>query len=182
MNGLEISLRNSLHRAITDFHQTEDWFESVLSENTPEYWKRQLASINRRLREEGKVGNPDQVVASLEFGFWTHLFTSKYEGKGKIWPGLLENVFPHMPRRLRTRQQLHNRLDKCRRLRNRISHHEPIWRSNDLVNTHQEMIDLICWINPQVRALVQLLDRFQEIHSNGIPHYRTLVDEFLNQR
>ena len=50
-----------------------------------------------------------------------------------------------------------------------------------MVNTHQEMLNLISWINPQICALVQLIDRFQEIHSNGVPHYLTLVGDFWDR-
>jgi hypothetical protein len=65
-------------------------------------------------------------------GFWTALFNAPYERA--LWNppmlGLLDDTFPFVPRRSRSRRRLFQHLDTIRRLRNRMFHHEPIWNWN----------------------------------------------------
>ena len=178
LNGLEVSLRNSLHHAITEFRGDEYWFDSIPVGNGLQ----QLLDVKQRLAANKKDANAGQVVASLDFGFWTQLFNSSYEDKGKLWPHLLEAVFPHAPKQQRTRKVLSKKLNKFRHLRNRISHYEPVWHWGDLANTHQGILDVTGWISPEMLSLVELIDRFPEIHSRGVLSYENLILQSLTPR
>lgn len=169
LNGLEISLRNSLHRALTELQDDENWFDSILSG----YGKQKLQRVKQRLTSSGKVPSTNQIVADFDFGLWTHLFHRSYEGS--IWPHLLRPVFPYAPRRNRTRNALHNMLNDFRKLRNRVFHYEPIWYWQDLPTTHQQIVEVIGWISPEKQSLVQLIDRFPVVHSQGVEHYKRLI-------
>ena len=168
LNGLEVALRNSLHDAISTRQSNEYWFDSLLLGSGSD----QLEEVRSR-SPDNESPSSGQVVAGLSFGFWTHLFNSCYEGV--LWPDLLESVFPNIPGHLRKRRVLSRNLNKIRRLRNRISHHEPIWSHSDLPTTHQQMMEVIGWISPEKQSLVQLIDRFPAVHSQGVEHYRRLI-------
>ena len=169
LNSLEIVLRNSIHNAITKYKSDELWFDSILTGSGPE----QLAEAKRRLREDNKDETADEIVARLNLGLWTHLFNRRYEGI--LWPQLLGDVFPHIPRKIRTRKILSSKLNKFRRLRNRISHHEPIWNVANLPDTHREILEVIGWISPEMQSLVELIDRFPEVHARGVSGYENLI-------
>ena len=169
LNGLEIALRNSLHNAITEQKSNETWFETILVGNGP----RELANVKKRLNDQKKEPIPGQIVAGFNFGFWTHLFNKCYEGS--LWPWLLKDVFSHAPPSIRRRNKLSARLNKFRLLRNRISHHEPIWYWEDLPDTHQTILDVTSWINPAMGSFTKLIDRFPEIHSQGVSSFQPLI-------
>ncbi len=79
---------------------------------------------------EGKTITPARVIAGLSFGFWTTLLGTKYEdskSQSLLWPTLENVVFPHRPvghNMSDIRQAFH----RIRELRNRLSHHEALWK------------------------------------------------------
>ncbi len=75
---------------------------------------------------------PDDVVSTMQFGFWSSLID---KNPNISWPTVLGHVFPkHRATSsghwVSTAQQvrLSNRLELIRTIRNRIAHHEPIWK------------------------------------------------------
>jgi hypothetical protein len=59
----------------------------------------------------------------------------------------------------RDREVIAERFDNIRQLRNRISHHEPIWKGRPdpgtggrvpLTDQHAEIMDAVAWITPEV--------------------------------
>ena len=169
LQGLEVALRNSIHRAISTEFGNEDWFGDVLAE--PE--RKVLEDIKARLIGQGKSLDVGQLVASSNFGFWSSLFNSRYEGV--IWPKLLQEVFPNMPRKRRTQKVLSRRINRIRELRNRVFHHEPIWHREQLVRNHEDLLETIGWINQSMLGLVKGIDRFPEIYSRGIQGYERIM-------
>lgn len=165
---LEVALRNSLHDSLSQALGGPFWFDNI-----PHILRgRELARIEEAkatLRRERKPLEPGRIVAELSFGFWTSLLDLHYEQT--LWPQLLRPAFPSMPRRIRTRRNLSARFNKIRRLRNRIFHHEPIWRWADLPQHHADLLEALGWLSPALRDLVQGMDRFPETHTAGVaPH------------
>lgn len=81
----------------------------------------------------GSRANPStgKVVAEMKFAFWEHLFTLRYQPT--IWNSQIQAAFPHAPVGLQPHQiraDIHTRLLQVRALRNRIAHHEPIFKRN----------------------------------------------------
>jgi len=135
---LEITLRNSLHSAITESYQTERWFElSFLHERE----RGQFNQAKGSLRNEKKTMEAGRIIAELSFGFWTSLFDVRYEHNQILWPKLLKPTFPYLPKGQRTRAFLSRELNRIRFLRNRVFHHEPIWHWKDLAIQHQHLIN-----------------------------------------
>jgi hypothetical protein len=72
----------------------------------------------------------DDVISRLTFGYWVSTLSRDYEDvthKKLLWPNLLPHVFsntPNKPKRLK----IEAALKRVKELRNRMSHHEPIWK------------------------------------------------------
>lgn len=86
--------------------------------------------------------SPDDVVSGLTFGFWPHLLDLKTDLHNQTvdWgPILLDVLAGHRQQqashwaKLKHRDTLFARLDLCNELRNRIAHHEPIWKLGALI-------------------------------------------------
>ena len=173
LQGLEVSLRNTIHDAATAAYRTEFWFDD--SRAIPHLREQNaVRKAKETLAHDHKPHEAGRVVAELSFGFWTSLFDVRYEQI--LWPHLLKAVFPSMPRHIRTRKTLSKRLHRIRHLRNRVFHHESIWHWRDLVQQHTELCEAIAWINPAMLEMIKVLDRFAEIHQRGsYPHEKTLA-------
>lgn len=103
-------------------------------------------------------------MAELPFGFWSSMFNSPYE---PVWytdgAKSLSAVFPHIPRTLRKRKFISRRVERIRRLRNRVFHDEPIWNKRDLEERHHQIDEAPAWISPDMRAVMALSDRFNRV-------------------
>lgn len=165
LNSIEICLRNSINAAAIQEFGTTDWFPMCLHEREIDV----VSQLSSDLRASGRANGPSDLVSNLTLGFWLSLFRIRYEQV--LWPKLLEAVFPHCPRSQRTRQNVYVRLEKIRRLRNRVFHHEPIWHLPDLPKRHEEILETIDWISPAMLAATRLLDRFDSVYTRGSQPY-----------
>ncbi|HEV2189928.1 MAG TPA: hypothetical protein VGR70_22155 [Stellaceae bacterium] len=139
---MEISVRNSIHRQIARTYGI-DWYvgnKLNLDNDTPE-------TLSQK------------IVSELTLGFWTNLFKRQYEDP--LWRKTLRFAFPHVGGPL-TRGQVHQTLDKLRRLRNRISHHEQILKY-DLNVYYNSIIDLVSWVSPVTAIWLSHHNRFYDV-------------------
>lgn len=159
---LEIALRNSIHSAATHYFQNEFWFDNPnLITN-----HRTLAAISQAkgsLTRANKQIEAGRVIAELHFGFWRTLFFNEYENR--LWRHIIRDVFPSAPRRQRQRTVLGSRIHDAKELRNRISHHEPIWHWHDLPQRHDAILETIGWIDDDVKNLAHICDTFPTAHN-----------------
>ena len=172
LHGLEVTLRNSIHNAISNKLGEENWFDGILVDKG----KEALEEIREGLEQKRKPKDDvNQLIASSSFGFWVSLFNKDYENV--LWHrnNLLKDIFPYMPNRSRTRKILSRRLNRIRDLRNRVFHYEPIWHWKNLDQHHNNMIEAIGWMNPSVRHIVGVQDRFPEIYQSGTSGYEKIL-------
>jgi len=119
-----------------------------------------------QLRRANVSLDAGRIIAALPFGFWTGLFAAPYQRA--LWQTVrLAAVFPHCPARLRNRQTLWDRLDNIRRLRNRVSHHEPIWNRTNLIVEQREILETVAWVSHDMYTLTVAIDRFPQIANPG---------------
>lgn len=177
---VEVTLRNTLHQALTTAYGTPNWFALhapvlLAPENAA------LMASRRRLVTDGRIPTPGDVIASLDFGFWTSLFRRSYESI--LWrrPGLLADAFPHLPRGRNPRARLAQRFNEIRRFRNRVFHHEPIWQRTDLPRQHAAIREAIGWMSPAMQLTLTTpgFDQFPQVHALGSTHYWHLVIALL---
>lgn len=79
---------------------------------------------------EGRA-SPGKVIAELPFFFWQNLFTKRFELR--LWSAHLFEVMPYLDKTQEVsmlRRLLFDELEQVRKLRNRIAHHEPVFKRN----------------------------------------------------
>ena len=143
----EVVLRNRIHEALVQIHGSEwPWmsgFERTLpNPNSPSVFNphRELANTREKYKKDRQTG---KVVADLKFAFWQQMLKKNH--KIPLWNKHLYVAFPNLDASLgitTNRNQLYNRVEKIRILRNRIAHHEPIFARN-LYADYQNVIDLM---------------------------------------
>jgi hypothetical protein len=169
---LEVTLRNNLHRVISGYYRTAAWYD--LTPTVLTFHEREaIMKAKAELQKQKKPEEPDRLVAELSFGFWTSLLSTAYEQA--LWPRLLSSAFPHMPRRERTRSKVAHRLHQIRLLRNRISHHEPIYRLKNLGQHHDDLQEAIRWLSPQLLRLLPVGESFRDIYARGCAAYEVRI-------
>ena len=98
------------------------------------------------------------MIAGLSFGFWSGLFTGRYEN---LWTSHLRLAFPNGTGR---RKQVNGLVQTLRKLRNRIAHHEAVFAS-DLAGKHDKLLELAGLIDEDARAYVEGRSRMPDILS-----------------
>lgn len=171
---VEITMRNGIHHALTAYAGRADWYDhlTLLVRQS-----NKLVSTKAEIANARKQVIPGRVIAGLDFGFWTSLLSSGY---GTIWTpnnaAFIGHAFPHLPLLNQSRGYVHRRFNTIRKLRNRISHHEPIWRgvtpdNNQplipLAQLYNDIIDAIGWVSPVLQRSVKAFDRFPVMLHTG---------------
>ena len=175
LQGIEITLRNSVNEAAVAEFGTGQWF-LIDVEPSEKKIANDTTSI---LQGKKKALTPSNYVSEFTFGFWVSLFSGRYHHGA--WPSVLASPFAHAPKKQRSPKLLRTRLEKIRRLRNRVFHHEPAWYWVDLETQHSHIIETIGWISPAMRRFVEMLDRFPDVYAQGRDFYeQRLTSVFQN--
>ncbi|HAT7072035.1 TPA: hypothetical protein JAN90_04495 [Legionella pneumophila] len=161
---LEITLRNSLHQALSTNFNTTYWFDLPFLH---EREKKQIEQAKEDLKKENKKVKAGHVVAKMSFGFWTSLFDVRYEHGQVFWPKLLKPSFPSLSKSQRTRTYLSRELNRIRFLRNRIFHHEPIWHWKDLSDQHASIINMTNGLSISAARYLNIFDQFPSVYFDG---------------
>ncbi len=94
--------------------------------------ERQIRDLREKLQRENRQPTPERVIAGLSFGFWTNLLSKFYEDPRTdllLWPNRLSVVFPGAPFGPGIgRRYIEEQFIRIRELRNRLAHHEAIWK------------------------------------------------------
>jgi hypothetical protein len=144
----EIAWRNNIDRAICAGRgpDARHWLFDRTFPLRPRTWDRVSAAVRNVGGHRQPV--PGQVIAELSLGFW-RFTASGY--RQTVWMNYLSHAFPHAPRRPQA-ARMDRQLDRIIKLRNRIAHHEPIWRLTDVPDTVEDMLAIGSWISPTMAA------------------------------
>jgi len=99
--------------------------------------RKDLQNVRRYQTSTGKI------IPELKFVFWQKMFTSRHDMR--VWNTHLMRVLPnldHSKHVSQLRHEIYDSLEEIRKLRNRIAHHEPIFKRN-LTGDLQGIVDLI---------------------------------------
>ena len=200
---LEVALRNSLHAALTHHYGGNPYWYRLPHAFSPRVFGQKSdprPEVSRALARVGQVtqplaaDEPGRLVAELNFGFWTLLLTRPYGQQGlplqpwvPFWPALIPMGFPYLPNQrgtIRDREVVAERFNNIRQFRNRIAHHEPIWRGRPVPNQgvivpvsdqYQEILEAIRWISPETADATALLSSFDHVYNAGPSTYATIL-------
>jgi hypothetical protein len=152
----EVSVRNSIASAIVKTYGANwPWqrsFEISLRDPDTGYSPRRNLVGLRRLPTSGKI------VAELGFVFWEKMLTHGHDGA--VWNAHFRSAFPNADptKTIQTlRREGQDGLFKIRDLRNRIAHHEPIFRRN-IREEYDRLRMLIAWTDPIAAAWVDKIE------------------------
>jgi hypothetical protein len=126
----------------------------------------EVQRAKKRILAHHKAVTSHRVIADLSLGFWTGLFTRKYETSG-LWPLHLKAVFPSIPRPIATRHHAYKVLTRVADLRNHVFHHRPVWRLQ-LNTLHVLATEVIGWISPDLKDVIVGMDRFPLVYGRGL--------------
>ena len=139
IQSVEVVLRNQIVTLAREYFGPQWWgtgdFQKLLNEGSLTALKR----AKRDIRRAGHDLNEGQIVSTLSFGFWTSLANPD---NGFV---PLDEWMPHHP----SHEVLFVRRSLLRvsKLRNRISHHEPIFKM-DLLREYSFIMELLHWLCP----------------------------------
>jgi len=156
---LEVTLRNAINAKMRDRAGREDWWGSPTT-YLMERERRIIESAIGKLEVRGN-SNPsaDDVVAATSFGLWTGLTSeglprhSTLSYETTYWQPRLRHAFPHYGPPAK-RKQLHRLLDDIRQIRNRIAHHEPIFKS-DLSKVCDNIAVVAGYVSPEAEQYIR---------------------------
>jgi hypothetical protein len=181
----EVVLRNAMDRAlqahVSQDHPGTPWFDvpNILQGGSI----RRVQQAKQKIRSRGKPTTHGRIVAELTLGFWTALLNKRYDAV-VAWPKLVRAVVPHAPNRFKNRARLQTHVEPIRKLRNRVAHHEPIWRYEEsrrkkLTDIHRDAVALIGWMSPSSREALVQMDRFEMVYRSGLAEAEALVQALL---
>ncbi len=156
LQGLEIALRNAVHRELSNRYGT-DWYDDPKSGLDAGTLSR-VAAARADLKRDGYPDDPPHLVAALSFGFWVALLGpgGRLSSGGKanyemtLWRAGLFRAFPNAKV---SRKAVHKPLDYLRTFRNRIAHHEPIF-DRHLTKDYASLMELTGWISKDTQTWI----------------------------
>lgn len=173
MSIFEIVLRNHIDQYYRQYFKDNEWLKNGCGQgglfSHPSFIRSGFESRTKILTTIAQLGNHythDRLVAKLNFGFWTYMFTPiqfRVGGQG------LHRIYINRPKGT-SQSQLFNELDEVRSLRNRIAHHEPVCFDNAhqiytgrTKTTHSYIIKHIEWLGYKSSELLLGLDETAQI-------------------
>jgi hypothetical protein len=138
----EVVIRNAVADAIALVYGPQWVWSAGFLKSLPNPAKGYNPRQDLLLARTGKT-TVGKVIPELKFVFWQTLFTQRFDQR--LWVPNLATVLPHLSGSKTTPQLrglIYTELEQLRRLRNRIAHHEPIFKRN-LVDDLQKAHDLI---------------------------------------
>lgn len=125
---VEVAVRNAMHNALSAAFGTPEW---VISPNlhytyfSPQTLASHGSSKSRLINaKNGATPTPDEMVAGLNFDFWSNILRPEYAPMWQIG-NALRDTFPLM-RPTPDLAQARLSIADVNHFRNRIAHHEPI--------------------------------------------------------
>ena len=146
VQGLEVTLRNAVHIAISGT-QGHDWYDTFPLLRTEQS---SVAEARKKIEDRLETITPGRVVAELNFGFWVRLFSAEYDKS--LWGTDLRKI---VPIRL-NRRAVYERLKSIKTLQNRIAHHNRIiGKKQTVAELYLETVEAIGWFSPKMQLWVE---------------------------
>jgi len=125
-----------------------------------------LCAVKHKLNRNNQNFTDDDIVAELNFGFWTKLLLDKHYTN--IWRKIFKDVFPNLEFKGNIDQaKVHTGLqfDDLRKFRNRIFHYEPIFNKAPK-QYHDKILESTKWINDSLYEINMMFDEFEDIYNS----------------
>lgn len=153
IQAAEVGLRNRISNALSQLYGA-DWWKDPAFIHLLQGDRERLNDIEtarRRIQRRGSSLVTGQVVATLSFGFWVGMLQPRYNID--VWSRQLRTAFSSLPPG-KSRYDLADSAKRVADLRNRIWHHEPIFRMN-LMDEFSAVMELLAWVCPIKAAWIR---------------------------
>ncbi len=167
----EIALRNAIHNALSLHYGAAAWYETAPLIN---YAEDEIGKAETKVLQRKRTFSPDDIVAELQFGFWTSLFGKAYKSS-PIPAVILKHAIKNCLKSEKTIDAQKKRWDMIRELRNKVFQHERIIHWKDLKQQHEQLLGAIKWISDDLYELAITLDRFTAIYDSGIDPWKEKI-------
>lgn len=180
MAMFEIALRNSVHRAMSLNYSNQvntsiHWYDGIASQLSDDTIKKidsvryewvKVRGQRRRVKQaRSPAPNPDEIISRVSFGFLPGVL-SKIDGRRA--DQIMSAIFPYHPVSVNPIDWKDNAIRRrelafiyeLNIFRNRIAHHEPLWKFAPVWNTAQQQAVAIA---PASNNLADSLLRFQRL-------------------
>lgn len=173
---LEILLRNALDKALKEFYNEKErgipWF--LLNTPGGENVRDAVMSVRQRLQQQeqshgsGSTTHPrdsrHQIIAGLNFGFWSGLVGPKYE---QLWRDCVHHAFPYSSGR---RKDVATALERVRKFRNRLAHHDSMINV-DVPFEIRQIIEIARYIDNDAAAWLEKNNLAMRVYADhpGLP-------------
>ena len=151
IQAVEVALRNSINKGLSNVWGENWWRDPHFLRHAEREQVSDIETAKVRIKRRNKVLCNGQIVATLSFGFWVAMLRPRYNPP--VWSSNLRVVFPNLPED-KTRYDLADSAKQSADLRNRIWHHEPIFRM-DLSAEFHRVMELLGWICPTTAQWVR---------------------------
>ena len=145
MQTLEITLRNRIHECKTEHYNKADWFENLKAESYCTSTARRI--INAALTKtesdfeaKNRDPEPQDILARITFGLWPEILKGTYR-ETLFWQIYGSKVFPNKGNIKLSKIDDH--LLKLGKLRNRLYHYEPLWKTTRNFNSFSQLDDVM---------------------------------------
>lgn len=151
----EVVIRNAAADSVKKVYGA-DWFKNkAFLISLPEISRNQLKNITNKKN----YSSIDELIPDLPFSFWQSLFTKRFYNK--LWQDQLCTILPNVSHE-EFREDLRKDLDRIRKLRNRIAHHEPIFNHN-LLAEYEVIIKIIGYRCQDTKNWVQSWQKVERL-------------------
>lgn len=199
----EIILRNALNEELILHFNDANWLKNqrsgFMSHPSLTYFDTRLGrqinndflkkSVQKIINNNAPGISQGKIIADLNFGFWTELFEGTHY---KNLQGRPIQIFSNLPAGM-NRSHINHRLNKIRRFRNRISHHEPIvfgkdangrriFSMKDVSEIYQDIEDIFTWLDLDFKAWTKKINNvtFEIERANQVyKHYPRIQYFFI---
>ena len=141
-SAAEICLRNLMVARISEVFGTNWWENSEFLLLLGGKGKGIVKRAENKILKKNNPLDSGRMTAELSFGFWGNMLLPKYSEA--LWSDM-HIVFPDLSAGL-DQVAMYDRCEEIRELRNRISHHEPIF-TREITKDYATCLELIQWLS-----------------------------------
>lgn len=157
VQAVEIALRNRINTVLVARYNDDWWNDPRFFHDASLKQRAQIEEVKARIARRGAPVVTGQIVAGLSFGFWVSMLDARFNPA--LWSAQLTTVFPHLPNGT-SRDAAQKLMRQIAEFRNRIWHHEPIFKDNTTLHYSNCMKALgwLCahqkaWVKPQCTVM-----------------------------
>ena len=184
---LEVCLRNKINEAMYHFYDSikhkvtlpgspEEWYSWMPSSESTIYNVQEAAKKAKR-EIRGRSLKSDDIISHLNFGVWRHILQERADNKDPLhfWRGTVHQIFPNAKVK---KEVILQTLTNITNTRNRLFHHEPLWKSHkhhdtmenaieEIENKYTMITQFIGWMSAPLKDYMETYTRcftaFQEV-------------------